>query len=325
MSKIYKYQSLIGNNYGRLTVISEGARQGSDRYWLCQCICGNSKYIIGKNLRDGKTKSCGCLQRESVSNREFDNLDGKSFGRWLVLDQWKIEENKGRVWLCKCTCGTVRFVQASLLKSGDSKSCGCLNRDHVSEAVKLNLIGKKFGRWTVLEEAGRTPTSSVLWLCRCECGTEKVVSGNSLRNGRSKSCGCYKLDRITKHGKSNTIEYKVMQSRKHREIRKQLDIEWNFKMDEALRKLQPTCIICGIGEKEHLEKYKQRLHVDHVLPLSKGYGLKPGNAVVLCHYHNISKINKSLSELPLEWQAKIIWNAFRFKDHWQQLQENIYE
>lgn len=46
-----------------------------------------------------------------------------------------------------------------------------------------------FGRWTALKEAGRRHRG-VLWLCRCSCGTEKIVGGLSLRNGASKSCGC---------------------------------------------------------------------------------------------------------------------------------------
>ena len=45
----------------------------------------------------------------------------------------------------------------------------------------------KYGRWTVLDSYDR------FWsLCRCECGSEKMVRTASLKNGRSKSCGCFK-------------------------------------------------------------------------------------------------------------------------------------
>lgn len=53
----------------------------------------------------------------------------------------------------------------------------------------IDMTGQRFGRWTVLEHAGGTR-----WLCRCDCGTEKPVSGDTLRSGRSKSCGCYAKD-----------------------------------------------------------------------------------------------------------------------------------
>lgn len=52
-----------GNKYGKLTVLE---RAGSDRdkkaLWLCQCECGNTTITTGKRLRNGTTKSCGCIQ-----------------------------------------------------------------------------------------------------------------------------------------------------------------------------------------------------------------------------------------------------------------------
>ena len=55
----------------------------------------------------------------------------------------------------------------------------------------INLEGKVFGKWTVIE---RVPRASIQahFLCRCECGQEGVVSSGNLRNGASKSCGCAK-------------------------------------------------------------------------------------------------------------------------------------
>lgn len=54
----------------------------------------------------------------------------------------------------------------------------------------LDLIGERFDHWIVLamwpERRGRT----VLWQCRCDCGTNRLVPGDRLRNGGSKSCGC---------------------------------------------------------------------------------------------------------------------------------------
>lgn len=61
----------------------------------------------------------------------------------------------------------------------------------------IDMTGKRFGRFEVLEYAGKRPqgkTQHTLWLCRCDCGREVVVFGHNLRSGRSKSCGCYKVD-----------------------------------------------------------------------------------------------------------------------------------
>lgn len=48
----------------------------------------------------------------------------------------------------------------------------------------IDLVGQKFGRWTVIKRVPKpegNSSRSAFWLCRCECGTEKVVSGNVLR------------------------------------------------------------------------------------------------------------------------------------------------
>jgi hypothetical protein len=52
------------------------------------------------------------------------------------------------------------------------------------------MIGRGFGRWIVLAEAGRDPSGALTYRCRCECGAEKVVRGPELRRGGSRSCGC---------------------------------------------------------------------------------------------------------------------------------------
>lgn len=51
------------------------------------------------------------------------------------------------------------------------------------------LIGRKFGRLLVIEQAESRNHKS-RWRCRCDCGAEKVVSGNALKTASTKSCGC---------------------------------------------------------------------------------------------------------------------------------------
>lgn len=54
-----------------------------------------------------------------------------------------------------------------------------------------DLTGKIFGRLIVVEEAQRSLTGILRWKCICECGNEVIVQGGSLKNGHTKSCGCY--------------------------------------------------------------------------------------------------------------------------------------
>lgn len=54
-----------------------------------------------------------------------------------------------------------------------------------------DMTGQRFGRWVVLRRGGTALKNRVaVWLCRCDCGTEKIVRGQPLRNGQSRSCGC---------------------------------------------------------------------------------------------------------------------------------------
>ena len=49
---------------------------------------------------------------------------------------------------------------------------------------------QKFGSWEVLERAGNAKSGARLFLCRCQCGTERLVTLHNLTTGKSKSCGC---------------------------------------------------------------------------------------------------------------------------------------
>lgn len=56
----------------------------------------------------------------------------------------------------------------------------------------IDLTGNKFGKWTVIKRVENDRYGQTRYLCRCECGNEKVVMGKSLRRGLSKSCRCPK-------------------------------------------------------------------------------------------------------------------------------------
>lgn len=54
----------------------------------------------------------------------------------------------------------------------------------------IEMVGQKFGRWTVLRRAKGARGHDTLWWSRCDCGVERAVHGHSLRDGRSSNCGC---------------------------------------------------------------------------------------------------------------------------------------
>lgn len=61
---------------------------------------------------------------------------------------------------------------------------------------KINRLNQRYGLLTVIAEAGRR-YSQVAWLCRCDCGNERIVVGDNLKTGNTVSCGCYRLSKVT--------------------------------------------------------------------------------------------------------------------------------
>lgn len=72
--------------------------------------------------------------------------------------------------------------------------------------VRINLVGKVYGKLTVLREAG-SKNRGLLWECICECGSIKIIQGQSLKNGYTTSCGCI----VKKHGMTKTRPFKIWQ------------------------------------------------------------------------------------------------------------------
>lgn len=55
---------MIGRTYGRYTVVEHDASRSNRDYWMCRCVCGTEKSVLGGHLRSGRTASCGCLMKE---------------------------------------------------------------------------------------------------------------------------------------------------------------------------------------------------------------------------------------------------------------------
>lgn len=129
-----KFQDLTGKRFGEITVLqkAESIREPNGKLvtmWKCQCDCGTIFVVKGASLRSGNTKSCGCTKE--------DNLLGNRYGNLTVLEKSKgIRHPNGKVstaWLCRCDCGRKVVVESQSLKSGNTKSCGCLRRKIYSE------------------------------------------------------------------------------------------------------------------------------------------------------------------------------------------------
>lgn len=71
-----------------------------------------------------------------------------------------------------------------------------------------DLSGQKFGRLTAIEICGRDKYGKILYKCRCDCGNEFITLGRHLKNGHSKSCGCWNRDKNVEHSKYDGLAQK---------------------------------------------------------------------------------------------------------------------
>ena len=112
------------------------------------------------------------------------DLTGQTFGKLTVVNFAGSNKRSHAMWLCKCECGNKKTVAGNKLTSGNTKSCGCIARTF------KDLTGQTFGKLTVVNFAGRDKWGNRTWLCKCECGNEKTLTGSNLTTGSTKSCGC---------------------------------------------------------------------------------------------------------------------------------------
>ena len=130
-----------------------------------------------------------------------NDLTGQTFGRLTVIAKTDKKKHNQIVWECECECGNKCEVTTGSLRKGDTKSCGCINREFARSIGKnrsIDLTGKIFGRLTVLEKMKKRSHGQVVWKCVCECGIEHEVTSANLIKGETKSCGCLQAEHNAK-------------------------------------------------------------------------------------------------------------------------------
>ena len=143
------------------------------------------------------------------------DLTGQIFNRLTVNHRAENSKDGRATWSCTCECGKTNIVvKGKDLRSGNTKSCGCLTSEAGKDKTK-NLTGRTFGRLTVSHQIESDKTGRARWSCICECGKNNIeVSGRQLLRGKTRSCGClYKETRTVsknkKHGYFGTRIYSI--------------------------------------------------------------------------------------------------------------------
>ncbi|MBN6205042.1 hypothetical protein JYK21_01145 [Ralstonia pickettii] len=118
------------------------------------------------------------------------NVIGDRYGRLLIVDD--VHGIKPRRVVAVCDCGTKKEYLLHNLRSGLSKSCGCLQKERAAKRLN-DLTGKVFGKLTVIKRVENVEGRNIpRWLCHCKCGNKTVVYANNLISKFTRSCGCEK-------------------------------------------------------------------------------------------------------------------------------------
>lgn len=128
---------LRGRRFGKLTVdhFVAGGGGNNGAYWSCRCDCGEDTVVRAKDLSLGTTKSCGCARTAGASAAARARrggcvatvVAGERYGLLTVREAAGFRHRR-RVYLCDCDCGNESTVVGSLLRTGQTRSCGCLRK-----------------------------------------------------------------------------------------------------------------------------------------------------------------------------------------------------
>lgn len=184
MGKRVREKDMIGNKYGRLTVIRattvddliKYGKPVSRRQWLCLCECGNECVVTTGNLK-GTTTSCGCLKKDSMT--KDDIKAGMMYGNIEILYKTdRKTSNRSSCFMCKCHgCGEMVEISRDSLIKGASTCASCAKvlfaeqycttgesnlhyKKHLTDADRKGnrISGMETWRQSVLAKHGNTCT-----------------------------------------------------------------------------------------------------------------------------------------------------------------------
>lgn len=192
----------------------------------------------------------------------------------------------------------------------------------------LDRTGLKYGRLTVMSHNGRDKRNKHLWLCKCECGNEKVVVSDNLSSGKSNSCGCLKAEFLANSG----FQFRGIEDREDAVLKdqyshlkgrhKKLDknsLVINFNIFKELSKSQ--CKYCGLEHSKIIEdRLSERsdgkklpdniIKINGIDRVNSNTGYTKENSVPCCTYCNFAKHTMSKDNF-YKWIRRVY--EFNFK------------
>lgn len=144
------------------------------------------------------------------------DITNQIFGRLTAIQPTKERRGGSVVWECHCECGRTTYVNAKSLRSGNTRSCGCLQKEIASKNFSKDITNQRFGNLVAIKPTEERRHGSVVWECKCDCGNTHLTTAELLLGGNCKSCGCIhsrgnqKIKEILQQAQVNFVaEYQI--------------------------------------------------------------------------------------------------------------------
>ena len=227
------------------------------------------------------------------------DLTGQRFGMLTIISR----ADKPEHWNAACDCGGIKTIRWSSLRKGVGLHCS--NHPRAGLGRTLKILGKKFGRLTVIGYIGNDKKRGSIWTVRCDCGVIKNLVGSqfSAPDRHTQSCGCLRDERRieshTTHGETKDGEwsprYYLWSNAKGRAAKK--GIPFNIDLEDIT--IPETCPLLGIpmfsGTRES-GPIRNSPTLDRIYP-EKGY--VKGNVWVVSYKANTMKSDATPTEVRL--------------------------
>lgn len=181
------------------------------------------------------------------------------------------------------------------------------------------MIGQTFNRLTILECVGTNKFRRKQYLCQCSCGTQKILDGQSIKQGSTKSCGCWKIESDRTKIPGNTLKGKndstinSLFSRYKKEALKR-NLTFNLTREYFENLLRSCCHYCGIehSNTRNVRKNAPDFKYNGIDRVDNTKGYEADNVVSCCNMCNKSKHILSVKEFII-WVTRI--NHYQLKPY----------
>lgn len=214
-----------GDIYNRWTLISDPwiekiGPNKTGKVGIFKCECGKEKKLKCSRIKNGHSKSCGCLTIEKSKERKVDQKrkDNPYYQYWTRFKDDFCEEWKNLDCFSKDMI-SIGFTGGMCLRRPDISRPYSLDNYKIGHrkdfGINANIMGKKFNRLLVTSNAEKINKSYYCY-CKCDCGKEIFCQITGIRSGRKQSCGCLIKEKLKEQRELNYGKAKTHKQSYHR-------------------------------------------------------------------------------------------------------------